>query len=37
MLREAGFQQVTVHADYQAGQHPADGGRVWTFEATAGQ
>src|SRR5215467_9206407 len=29
MLREAGFRQVTVHADYQAGQHPADGGRVW--------
>ena len=36
MLREAGFRQVTVHADYQAGQHPADGGRVWTFEATRG-
>ena len=34
MLREAGFQQVTVHADYQAGQLPADGGRAWTFEAT---
>lgn len=34
MLREAGFQQVAVHADYQAGQGPADRSRVWTFEAT---
>jgi SAM-dependent methyltransferase len=36
MLRDAGFGQVTVHADYQAGQDPAAGSRVWTFEATAG-
>jgi len=25
------------HVGYQVGQLPADGGRVWTFEATAGQ
>jgi len=36
MLRDAGFPQVSVHADYHAGQYPADGSRVWTFEATRG-
>ncbi len=25
MLRDAGFPYVSVHADYRAGQHPADG------------
>jgi hypothetical protein len=34
MLRDAGFPQVTVHGDYQAGQQPVRESRVWTFEAT---
>ncbi len=34
MLHQAGFQHVTIHADYQAGQHPAQESRIWTFEAT---
>jgi hypothetical protein len=34
MLHEAGFRHVTIHADYQTGQHPAQESRMWTFEAT---
>lgn len=34
MLSDAGFAQVTVHGDYQAGRHPGRESRVWTFEAT---
>jgi hypothetical protein len=34
MLHEAGFHHVTIHADYQTGQHPAQESRMWTFEAT---
>lgn len=36
MLRDAGFGQIIVHADYQAGHPPTgDADTVWTFEATA--
>jgi len=34
LLAEAGFSQVLVTADYQAGSTPRDGNSVWTYQAT---
>ncbi|CAO5183066.1 Methyltransferase type 11 [Frankia sp. AiPs1] len=34
LLGDAGFTDITIHSDYQAGQFPTTASKVWTFEAT---